>query len=126
MDSGNDLVKPPHGTFSLVRLEPIYLNAGRSSTGVKSRQSRLYYNEFELCKFSFYVKGKYCKVKNCESNQHLKKGDKVTLPVFKKRNNKGVIDKVPKKVTGEVLFMSKGRSYGRQKALVANNTILVT
>ena len=109
-DCANDLVKTPHGTFSLSRLEPIYLNGGRSSTGVKSRQSRFYYNEFELCKLSFYVKGNYCRLKTCESEHHIHKGEKVTLPVFTKKSKSATITKVPKKVSGDILFMSKGRA----------------
>ena len=98
-------VTTPMGTFDRRRVETYYLNKGRSSTPSKARHVRFYYNEYESSKMQMYLGSEMCHVKNCSEDNYFKKGGTARLRKYQRKGSK---DK-PQKITGTVLFISKGQ-----------------
>ena len=104
-DDSGEMVNTPYGCVSRQRAECYYLNEGRSNIGAKGRQSRFYYNLYDQSRLASFNKicSKQSKDKKpCDLAQLVKKGDRITLPLFHRKNAKRF-----KKITGSVQFMSK-------------------
>ena len=104
--SGKEIINTPLGSFDRRRVETFYLNKGRSSTPSKARHQLFYYNEYDSSKLETYSQSTDCYVKECKEICFLKKGDRMKLNKFQRKNSKANATKVK----GTVLYLSKSHA----------------